>query len=263
MSDLCKFYCTNFKFRDLGNGIIGRICQFVHVSFLKMERHKYHTLFHTLCNHHPCLDLSSSRGYFYLASILKTKVFSIRRVDFKKFDRTNQGRVYEPYRSIVLENRYIRLTILPERGNVCSLIYKVTGHEQFFIPTTAHALGSPNKLGWWFVLGGVEYTLPDEEHGSTWAAEWDWSITENSETKKTVQMSVRETESGLEERLSISVYADKTYYEAELEIRNPTAWATRFQHWINPMWAPGGQGQLTPATEFRKQRQHRFSSTMK
>ncbi len=172
------------------------------------------------------------------------------RVDFKKFDRDNSEKIIKTFDAVILENKYIKLTLIPEKGKPYSFFYKVTGHEEFFIPSVAQPLGSPNKLGWWFALGGVEYTLPDNEHGETWAAKWSWEIVEDSPLKKTVRMKVQELRYGLEETIDISIYPDKSFYEAAITIKNPTDKPVRFQHWINPMWVPGGQGEITEHTEF-------------
>ena len=172
------------------------------------------------------------------------------RVDFKKFDKDDPGKVIKTFETIVLENQYIKLTLIPEKGKLYSFIYKVTGHEEFFIPSVAQALSSPNKLGWWFALGGVEYTLPDEEHGDTWAAKWHWEIVEDSPLKKTVRMTVKELRNGLQETIDISIYPGMSYYEGDITIKNPTDKPVLFQHWINPMWSPGGNGEITTHTEF-------------
>ena len=173
-----------------------------------------------------------------------------KRIDRDKFDVNNQGYVLKEYEAIILENQFIKLTILPKLGKPYSLIYKITGNEQFFIPKIAHIHYSPNKLGWWFMLGGIEYTLPDQEHGDSWAADWEWLIAENSESKKTVRLKVKELRFGLEETIDISILPDKAYYQADLKIINPTDSTIHFQHWINPMWTPGGTGELTANTEF-------------
>ena len=176
--------------------------------------------------------------------------FGYPRVDFKKFDRNISGKVIKTFDAVVLENKYIKLTLIPEKGKPYSFFYKVTGHEEFFNPVVAQPLGSPNNLGWWFALGGVEYTLPDNEHGDTWAAKWNWEIVEDSPLKKTVRMKVKELRYGLEETIDISIYPDKSYYEAAITIKNPTDKPVRFQHWVNPMWVPGGQCEITEHTEF-------------
>ena len=172
------------------------------------------------------------------------------RIDFTRFDVNNQGRIMKAYEAVILENKYIKLTLIPGKGKPYSMIYKVTGHEEFFIPPVAQVLRSQN-LGWWFILGGVEYTLPNDEHGATWAAKWNWKVTENSAERKTVRMSVDELGHGLRESIDISIYPDKDYYEAAIIIKNPTDSTIHFQHWINPMWVPGGNEEgLTPNTEF-------------
>lgn len=172
------------------------------------------------------------------------------RIDFNRFNIDKQGHIIKSYEAVILENKYIRLTLIPGKGKPYSMIYKVTGNEEFYIPPVAQMHKSQN-LGWWFIMGGVEYTLPNDEHGDTWAADWDWEVTENSAVKKTVRMSVNELRYGLKESIDISIYPDKAYYEADISIRNPTDSIIRFQHWINPMWVPGGGGDgLTANTEF-------------
>jgi len=172
-------------------------------------------------------------------------------IDFTKLQIDNQGKIIKTYDAIILENKFIKVTLLPDKGKLYSFIYKVTGNEEFFIPEIANILGSPNKLGWWFVLGGVEYTLPDEEHGETWATAWKWEVVEDSPKKKAVMMNVKELRFGLMESITISIFPDKAYYEAHISITNPTDSTIKFQHWINPMWVPGGKKDgLTPNTEF-------------
>jgi len=176
--------------------------------------------------------------------------FGYPHVNFQKFDRLNPKQMNKSFDAIILENKYIKLTLLPGKGKPYSFIYKVTGHEEFFNSSVAQVLGSPNKLGWWYALGGVEYTMPDEEHGDTWAAKWNWQILRDTDDKKTVRMTVNEKRSGLRETIDISIVPDKSYYESTITITNPTIKSIEFQHWINPMWAPGGKGEITPNTEF-------------
>ena len=50
------------------------------------------------------------------------------RVDFKKFDRDISGKVIKTFDAFILENKYIKLTLIPEKGKPYSFFYKVTGH---------------------------------------------------------------------------------------------------------------------------------------
>jgi len=169
-------------------------------------------------------------------------------VDFSKVNRDTV--VQKDHRAVILENEYIRLTLLPDMGRVYSLVYKPTGHEQFWRNDIVTVGGGENDADWWIWIGGAEYTLPGDEHGTTWAETWTWEVAEDSETRKTVRMHVRERGTGLEETIDISIYPGKAYYEAAITISNPTDQTVQYAHWINPQWTPGGQNELTDSTEF-------------
>jgi hypothetical protein len=63
-------------------------------------------------------------------------------------------------------------------------------------------------------------------------------------------MTVDERRYGLKETIDISIFPYKSYFETRINITNPTQKQIEFQHWINPMWAPGGTGEITSNTEF-------------
>ncbi|MCK4772951.1 MAG: DUF5107 domain-containing protein [Candidatus Latescibacteria bacterium] len=159
--------------------------------------------------------------------------------------------IRKQHRAVVMENAHVKLTLLPEMGRVYSLIFKPAGHEVFWhndIVTVGG--GQHNPLGWWIWIGGAEYTLPGDEHGTTWAEIWAYRIVEDSEYRKAVMMSVTERGTGLEEHIEISLYPDRSFYEARIQIVNPTSETVEFAHWINPQWTPGGRNELTDNTEF-------------
>lgn len=171
------------------------------------------------------------------------------RVDWEKYRAAKPGVVVRRHAAVVIENRYLRLTLLPEMGRVYSLVSKLTGHEQLWTNAIAKPLPAHNDTGWWMIWGGVEYTIPRGEHGTTWALPWSYRIAEDSERRKAVRMSVREPETQIEQALEVSVFASRAYFEATISLRNRGEHDAKFAHWINPMWAPGGRGELTPNTE--------------
>jgi len=167
------------------------------------------------------------------------------------FSQVNQDTVvHKEHRTVILENEYVRLTLLPDMGRVYSLIYKPTGHEQFWRNDIVTVGGGMNDAGWWIWIGGAEYTLPGDEHGTTWATPWKWEILEDSSARKTVRMQVRELGTGLEETLDVSLLPGRAWYEATITIANPTDTTVHYAHWINPQWTPGGRNELTDSTEF-------------
>ena len=76
------------------------------------------------------------------------------------------------FKAHVLENRYLRVTLLPEfGGRILSIIYKPTGHEQLYRTEVGVPYGINGGIfyyDWLMVYGGIFPTFPDAEHGKTW-----------------------------------------------------------------------------------------------
>src|SRR2546425_9727448 len=172
------------------------------------------------------------------------------RLDASRLNLARPRVVERAHAAIFLENAYLRVVLLPEMGRVYSLFSKITAHEQLWInPVAKPLIGQQNDTGWWMAWGGVEYTLPRGEHGTTWALRWTYRIAEDSALRKAVVMTVLEPVTKLREDLEIVIYPDRAFYEANITIANTGDAEARFGHWINPMWAPGGRGEVTPETE--------------
>lgn len=166
------------------------------------------------------------------------------------FDRVGWKRVVEKrHRAVVLETEYLRLTVLPQMGRVYSLLFKPTGHEFLWHNDIARPGGANNSTGWWLWIGGIEYTLPGEEHGTTWAMPWDYQVLEDSPARKALRLQVREPTTLLEESIDLSIHPHSASFEADIRLWNPGADTVYFAHWVNPMWVPGGRNELTDSTE--------------
>lgn len=157
--------------------------------------------------------------------------------------------VAKKHRAIIMENRFIRLTLLPDMGRVYSLVNRTTNHEVFWQNDVVTVGSASNPAGWWIWIGGMEFTLPGDEHGTTWAERWRHRIVENSATKKTVRLDVTERATGLREELDFSLVPDGSSVETAVRIVNPTAVTVPYAHWVSPQWAPGGRNELTDNTE--------------
>src|ERR1700682_5600229 len=100
------------------------------------------------------------------------------------------------FRTHVLENRYLKVTLLPEfGGRILSIIYKPTGHEQLYrteVGVPYGIKGGNFYYDWLMVYGGIFPTFPDAEHGKTWLKPWDFKVVKESAGEVTVSMSLKD-----------------------------------------------------------------------
>jgi len=165
------------------------------------------------------------------------------RIDWKRI-------VDKRHRRVVLESDYVRVEVLPEMGRVYSLIDKRTGHDALWKNDIVRPGGANNPTGWWLWIGGIEYTLPGYEHGTTFAMPWTWQTLEDRPERVSMSMATTEPLTGLIQRVKLTVHRGSAALETQIRLHNPGADTVQFAHWVNPMWVPGGENELTDNTEF-------------
>ena len=166
------------------------------------------------------------------------------------FERIDWKRIVDRrHRRVVLESDYVRIEVLPEMGRVYSLIDKRTGHDSLWKNDIVRPGGANNPTGWWLWIGGIEYTLPGYEHGTTFAMPWTWNVLEDGPDRVSMSMETVEPLTGLTQRVKLTLHRGSAAMEAQVRIHNPGADTVEFAHWVNPMWTPGGQNELTDNTE--------------
>src|ERR1700756_4319608 len=113
-------------------------------------------------------------------------------VDGSLDTRTIVDRSFKTY---VLENRYLKVTLLPEfGGRILSIIYKPTGHEELYRTEVGVPYGMADGTfyyDWMMVYGGIFPTFPDPEHGKTWLKPWNVRVVKESEAEVTVAMPIK------------------------------------------------------------------------
>src|SRR6266540_813891 len=100
------------------------------------------------------------------------------------------------FKTHVLENRYLKVTLVPEfGGRILSIIYKPTGHEQLYRNEVGVPYGMTAGVfyyDWLMVYGGIFPTFPDPEHGRTWLKPWEFKVEKESAGEVTVSMSLKD-----------------------------------------------------------------------
>jgi Domain of unknown function (DUF5107) len=159
------------------------------------------------------------------------------------------------FKAHVLENRYLKVTLVPEfGGRILSIIYKPTGHEQLYRTEVGVPYGI--KAGnfyydWLMVYGGIFPTFPDAEHGKTWLKPWDFKVVKQSANEVTVAMSLKDDfaysarpakfrgATGLEATYYVTLKADRAALDARVVLKNPQPKTIKYEYWTCTTLAPG------------------------
>ncbi len=106
--------------------------------------------------------------------------YPVTVLDRAAYEAANPRPVPTKHRLIVLENRYLRLGILPDLGGrIYEATFKPTGNNEFYSnpvvkPTNWGPPNPPYPSGanWWLATGGLEWGFPVEEHGYEFGKPW-------------------------------------------------------------------------------------------
>src|SRR4030081_3752742 len=160
------------------------------------------------------------------------------------------------FRIHVLENRYLKVTLLPEfGGRIISLIYKPTGHEQLYrteVGVPYGIKGGTFYYDWMMVYGGIFPTFPDAEHGKTWLKPWDFKVVKESAGEVTVSMSLKDDfayaaaprkfrsgSTGIEATYYVTLKADRAALDVRVVLKNPQRKTIQYEYWTCTTLAPG------------------------
>src|ERR1700726_3555908 len=167
----------------------------------------------------------------------------------------NKTIVDRTFRIRVLENRYLKVALLPEfGGRILSIIYKPTGHEQLYRTEVGVPYGIKSDTfyyDWLMVYGGIFPTFPDAEHGKAWLKPWDFAVVKESAGEVTVSMSFKEDfeysaaprkfrgSTGIEATYYVTLKADRAALDARVVLKNPHDKTIEYEYWTCTTLAPG------------------------
>ena len=157
----------------------------------------------------------------------------------------------------VLENQYLKVTLLPQLGGrILSIVYKPTGHELLY----QNQVGAPYLANanifywdWLMIIGGIFPTFPEPEHGKTWHLPWSSELVETSDEKISVRMRFEDnitfgtappqyinSATGLVVETTTTLHKNRTDVQFHVKLfqrdGQPVA---RYEYWTNGTYAPG------------------------
>ena len=136
------------------------------------------------------------------------------------------------YKAVFLENRYIKVMILPELGGRIQRAYDKTNGYDFVYYNHVIKPALVGLVGPW-ISGGIEFNWP-QHHRPTTFMPVDHMISENKDGSATVLVNDVDQMYGTKGIASFTLYPDKAYIEIRGQLYNRTPLPQTFLWWANP-----------------------------
>ena len=165
-------------------------------------------------------------------------------------DKLTDIRENKTYKAIFLENKYVKLCVLPEIGGRILWALDKTNNYDFFYHQHVIKPALIGMLGPW-ISGGVEWNFP-HHHRPTTFMPVDYTLKENSDGSKTIWVGEIELRHRMKWLVGLTLYPDKSYIEATIKLFNRTPLAHSFLYWANVSVhaSPSYQIIFPPSTEY-------------
>lgn len=136
------------------------------------------------------------------------------------------------YTALFLENRYLKIMILPELGGRVQMALDKTNDYHFVYYNRVIKPALVGLAGPW-ISGGIEFNWPQHHRPSTFSP-LDWRITHNSDGSATVWCSEIEQMFFTKGMHSFTLHPDTAYLQIDVQLYNRTSEPQTFLWWANP-----------------------------
>ncbi len=147
-------------------------------------------------------------------------------------DRIYDEKEDKAYTALFLENRYLKIMILPEIGGRVQMALDKTNGYHFVYYNRVIKPALVGLAGPW-ISGGIEFNWPQHHRPSTFDP-LDWSIQANPDGSQTVWCAEIESMFHTKGMHGFSLYPDRAYLEIRVQLYNRTAEPQTFLWWANP-----------------------------
>ncbi len=175
------------------------------------------------------------------------------RIPYPRLDLARVGPpAAKSYRAILVENRYLQLTFLPDLGGrLYRCVFKPTGQDVFYRnPVVKPTRWGPDEMGWWIAAGGMEWCFPVWEHGYTTAQPWRCRTQREKDGSVTFIAQDDEQTTGLRVAVAVTLRPDRADFEVRPTVTNPTGQAKTYKLWVNGLLSLGADRATARATRF-------------
>ncbi|OGO40330.1 MAG: hypothetical protein A2Z03_07960 [Chloroflexi bacterium RBG_16_56_8] len=187
---------------------------------------------------------------FWREALDRTYNIAYKKFDASAYDSAARTPAEKKFKTIVVENEYLRLTFLPELGGrLYQVHYKPTQQTLFYNNRVLKPTPwGPEQQGGWLAAGGMEWALPVHEHGYEWGVPWSYAIVRAAD-RVTVTLQDSSATDRVRAQISVTLPANAAYFIVHPRVTNGTRAMLPIQFWINAQLALN-QKNVSPETEF-------------
>ena len=135
------------------------------------------------------------------------------------------------YKTLVLENQYLRVTIITDLGGrVYSVFDKISQREVFYKNSIVRF--APLAIRGAFFSGGLEFSFP-VAHAPTTCDKVNWDHRVNKDGSASVSIGGLEHISGLRWMITLTLFPDRCALAQDVYLHNPGSIPGRYHYWTN------------------------------
>ena len=180
--------------------------------------------------------------------------YPVLTLDHAAYEASNPKPTPVTYTLLILENRYLRVSFLPELGGrIYEVVFKPTGNNELYrnpvIKPTNWGPTNPTGANWWLAAGGIEWGFPVEEHGYEWGKEWGYDSARLPDGGMQVSVLMQDPTRPYA-TVNITLAPEAAYFIVEPTVANPTEAPARVKWWSSAMLAPGAANKPGPDLRF-------------
>ncbi len=146
-------------------------------------------------------------------------------------DYLTDHRVDKTWKAVVLENRYLRVIVLPELGGHVYSVYDKSFNREVFYRNHVVKYGLVGLRGAW-TSGGIEFNFPNG-HTVTSVSPVDHALRRNADGSASILVGDHEKVSRMHWFVALTLYPNRSYLEQEVFLYNRTPLKNRYWFWAN------------------------------
>ena len=147
-------------------------------------------------------------------------------------DRVFDEKEDKAYTALYLENRYLKIMILPELGGRVQMALDKTSGYHFVYYNRVIKPALVGLAGPW-ISGGIEFNWPQHHRPSTFDP-LDWRIEDHADSSKTIWCAEIERMFRTKGMHGFTLYPERAYLEIRVQLYNRTSEPQTFLWWANP-----------------------------